>query len=245
VAVDSSGNVYVSGSTYNFLSDPYPSLIDAFVNKYDTNGNLVWTRLSGQHSESFSYGVSVDNSGDIYQVGYTGTNVFGANAGGFSGTSDAFVIKYDPGGAVLWKKEWGDQFNQVTTGISTDALGGVYIAGYTDGAMSALYGGKAYNVFLSKLDVDGNLIWTLQKGSGYWDFSTAVSSDAIGNAYFAGYTTGDFAGASFGNDDAFLIKIPNVPEPGSWLLSAIGLTACIRRHHMSASVHLLSAVEAD
>jgi hypothetical protein len=226
VAVDSSGNVYVSGSTYNFLSDPYPSLIDAFVNKYDTNGNLVWTRLSGQHSESFSYGVSVDNSGDIYQTGYTATNVGGPNAGGFSGTSDAFVIKYDPSGAVLWKKEWGTTSNEVTTGISADALGGIYISGYTDGGVSAVYGNKGYYSFLSKLDAAGNLIWSLQSGSGYGDVSFGVSADSLGNAYFVGRTEKTLSGIQYDNEDAILIKIHNVPEPASLIMFIVGV-ACV------------------
>jgi hypothetical protein len=155
VAVDSIGNVYVAGWT----SNPYTDVFEAFLTKYDTNDNVQWTRLSGTHTGSASYGVSVDNSGNIYQSGYTGRNVGGPNAGGiFSSSFDAFVIKYDPSGAVLWKQQWGNTFSEVTRGIATDTLGGVCISGSTNGGTSAEYGRDDDDPFLSKLDSVGNLV---------------------------------------------------------------------------------------
>ncbi len=99
VAVDSSGNVYVAGSTDGDLSSNTAltaSTTDFFVTKYDSSGNLVRTKQLGVSGKfTYAFGVAVDSSSNVYVDGYT----FGGLDGNtLMGYSDFFVTKYDSSG---------------------------------------------------------------------------------------------------------------------------------------------------
>ena len=102
--------------------------------------------------------------------------------------------------------------------VALDALGNVYCAGYTDGALGEAHGESDDDAFVMKLDSSGNLQWVTQLG----DTTTAtggdnsgeencysVAVDNSGNVYCAGYTDGALGEANGGNDDddAFVMKL--------------------------------------
>ena len=201
VSADGLGNVYTSGYTEGSLGNPNAGKKDAFVAKYNAAGNLLWTRLLGTGSDEVSYDVSADGLGNVYASGYSAGSLGGANAGSY----DAFLAKFDASGTSLWTRRIGTSTTDEARSISADGLGNVYISGLTSGNLVAGNAGD-YDVFLSRYDASGSLIWVRQLGTSAWDESNGVSADGLGNVYISGTTGGSMGGANAGSDDAFLAK---------------------------------------
>jgi uncharacterized delta-60 repeat protein len=172
VAVDPSGNIYVTGATYSFSVGSY----DVFLLKYDPSGSLSWQKTWGGSSSEYGYGVAVDPSGNIYVTGYTYS--FGA------GGADAFLLKYNPSGSLSWQKTWGGSSNDYGYGVAVDPSGNIYVTGYT---YSFDVGG--YGVVLLKYGSSGNLLWRSTWGGLNYDYGYGVAVDSSSNIYLTGYTT--------------------------------------------------------
>ena len=202
VSADGLGNVYISGSTTSSLGGAFQGgLYDAFVSKYDSDGNRAWTRQLGSTGHEVSYGVSADGLGNVYISGWTTGDLYETNAGG----SDAFVSKYNADGEFLWTRQFGTSEDDGAYAVSADGLGNVYISGRTEGNLG---GGSDADgdAFVSKYDASGNFLWTRQLGSDEFEISNGVSADGLGNVYISGYTRGDLDGTNAGGDDAFVSK---------------------------------------
>ena len=89
VAIDGSGNAYISGYTGGDLGGTNAGLHDAFLAKYDSAGSLLWTRQLGTSSGDYG-SVAIDGSGNVYISGGTGGSLGGPNAG----SDDVFLAKY-------------------------------------------------------------------------------------------------------------------------------------------------------
>lgn len=201
VAEDASGT-YVAGGTLDALpGQTSAGLDDAFVRKYDTEGNVLWTSQFGTPAEDNALDISVDVSG-VYVAGYTFGSFPGeADASG----SDAFVRRYDTEGNVLWTSQFGSSAGLRAQGIAAHASD-VYAAGYTAGALSGQTSAGGLDAFVLKYDADGNLLWTSQFGSTADEWQPRIAVDASG-VYIAGYTRGTLPGqTSSGFDDAFFRK---------------------------------------
>src|SRR5262249_15887967 len=125
VAVHGSA-VYVAGYTLGTLPGQVNAgIFDAFVRKYDTDGNELWTRQFGTVASEEADAVAADDTG-VY-VGGTTVGVFPGQTS--SGFSDAFVRKYDVDGTELWTHQFGnnDTSPEAVTGIAVDGSGG-YVA---------------------------------------------------------------------------------------------------------------------
>jgi hypothetical protein len=193
--------VYVSGRTDGSLGGPYAGDFDTLIRKYDAAGNVQWTRQFGTARDEISGGISADGLGNIYVSGITNASLGGPNAGAY----DAFVRKYDAGGNVLWTRQLGTSSNEGSEGVSADDLGNVYVSGDTRGSLGGPIAGGS-DVFVSKYNAAGTLLWTRQLGSNSLDFNSGVSADGLGNVYIAGYTSGSLGGPHAGGYDAFVSK---------------------------------------
>ena len=92
VAVDSSGNIYITGTTAGNLNDIGAGGEDIFLACYDTEGTLLWSRQIGTIGDDVSRSVAIDAWDNVYITGYTNNNLGGTHAGG----DDAFLIKFQP-----------------------------------------------------------------------------------------------------------------------------------------------------
>jgi len=90
VAVDASGNAFISGTTNGNLGGTHSGAQDAFVARYDPAGNRLWTEQLGTRSEDRSYSVAADGLGNVFISGRTWGNLGGTNAGSW----DAFLVKF-------------------------------------------------------------------------------------------------------------------------------------------------------
>jgi hypothetical protein len=122
---DGIGNVYISGATQGDLGGEYAGgFHDAFVAKYDTNGNVAWIRQIGGDGADEAYGLFVDPNGGIVITGNSDelTGERPARIG------NSFVAKYNDAGNLLWAEELGVAGAK---SISIDSFGGLYVSGET------------------------------------------------------------------------------------------------------------------
>jgi len=186
VATDATGNVYVAGIAEGILDGNtlagYPGL---FVTKYDSDGVMQYTRqdVAGAYGNS----VAADANGNVYVAGYT-------NVG--TGNKDFFVIKYDSVGVMQYTRQLGvmgaDTFGR---SVTTDVNGNVYVAGDTKGGLDGNMLIGSQDFFVTKYDSIGVKQFTRQLGvTGFAVFGYSVTTDANGNVYVAGTTSGAFDG---------------------------------------------------
>ena len=204
VAIDNGGNVYVAGSTAYNPANPAAVSSNVLLVKYDSDGNGQWYRVFGAYGDGGAHAVAADNTGNVYVAGYTYGSVDG-NPG--AGGQDAFVIKVDGGGNVLWARQLGTPATDYATGVSVDFGGNVYVAGTTFDGLDGNAGAGGGDLFVAKFDGSGNKLWTRQLGSPVRDSAAGVCTDRNGNVIVTGYTDGSLDGnASAGSIDLFVVK---------------------------------------
>lgn len=213
VAVDASGQAYVTGET---SSGDFPTTagaydtthngsVDVFVSKLSTTGDgLAYSTLIGGNGFDSSGGIAIDASGNAYVTGSTNsTNGFPTTAGAFdtsrNGLNDAFVTKIDATGAALSYSTFlgGTGSEEYGRGVAVDSTGHAYVAGSTDAPdfpTTATAYDSTYNLkgdaFLTKVDPTGTGLWySTFLGGGSGDSALGVAIDESGNAYVTGTTT--------------------------------------------------------
>lgn len=197
VAWDASG-VYVVGEWRGLFLPDQTVQPDAFLRKYDGNGNLLWNRIFGTSAGEEARAVAVDSSG-VYVFGYTG----GALGGPSSGGADVFVRKHDTNGNHMWTRQFGSSGNDFGYSGAVDASG-VYVAGSTFGTLPNQTSAGGEDAFVRKYDLDGNELWTRQFGTPSIDRARGVAAD-VEDPVVAGVTFGTLPGQSnSGESDAFV-----------------------------------------
>ncbi len=201
VAVDSSGNTYISGVTGGDLDGTNAGSADAFLTKFDASGNVLWTRQIGTAKFDGCRAVAVDSAGYIYISGGTS----GSLGGTYAGAGDTYLTKFDPSGNVLWSRQIGTTKSDESFGVAVDGSSNVYITGTTSGSLGGANEGED-DIYLTKFDSSGNVVWTQQIGTEDDDFAQSVTVDSSGNIYISGGTYGSLDGTNAGSVDAFLTK---------------------------------------
>jgi hypothetical protein len=211
IAVDDSGNVYTTGwfeNTVDFdpgLGNTYLASAggtDFFILKLDTAGNFLWARRIGNTSFELCYSIAVDDWGNVYTTGsFGGISDFDPGPGTFNltgfGASDVFILKLDAAGNFVWAKCFrGTSFNGGNS-IAVDDFGNVYTTGYFAGNADfdpgagtvLLASAGSFDIFISKLDVDGNYLWAKGIGGTSQDEGRSIAVDNSGNVYTTGHFT--------------------------------------------------------
>ncbi len=223
--VDQQGNIYVSvnfnSPTITFgsytLTHPGGNAFCACLAKFDASGNVLWATNAG--GSSFTYDIAVDHSGNIYMTGSidSSTVTFGNFTLYKLGIADAFIVKYDPAGNVIWAKNAGAAgAGAVGFSLAADALDNIYLSGYFNSS-SISFGPfvingvlNSWNIFLVKYDAAGNELWA--KCVSNPAFVHKITSTGSGNVYMTGYffppyiTFDSITLNSTGVHDAFLVK---------------------------------------
>ena len=228
LAVDDEGNAYASGiliKDSNLPPEEFGLAVqdDAFAIKFDENGNQQWfTTLSlpffpedSPFADEFSpffdesYGIDVDNEGNVYATGWTQ---------GLVEIADPVrpLLKYDYWLSQLdadsGEVESTQQFNSSDNGlefawdVETDSEGSAIVGGWTTGDISGSNG--SYDPFLAKYNSDGTQEWVRQFGTSGDDglFTASFDIDSENNIYVTGYTDSDLGGANQGDYDTWVAK---------------------------------------
>jgi hypothetical protein len=201
ISAKEAGAVYFSGSRGSTPPGSSQLVIDAFVGKYDSAGNLEWIRTFATEFADRGQGVAADGIGNVYLAGGTG----GGPLGNVSDNQDAYVRKYDSDGALVWTELVASAAFDSVNGAATDASGNVYIGGITRGSLASMHAG-GHDAFVSKLDSEGTHLWTRQFGTISDDYVAGVDADSLGNVYLVGTTFGNLDGNNAGFADAFVRK---------------------------------------
>ncbi|MBD1895739.1 PA14 domain-containing protein [Coleofasciculus sp. FACHB-129] len=203
IAVDNSGNIYMTGGTAGSLDSASSTGggTDAFITKYATAGDssqptLAWVRQLGTSTRDWSRGVTVDSTGNVYIAGIT----FGSLDGNINGSginadwSDPFLTKYDADGNKLWTRQLGSSGFDYNVGVTGDGIGNIYTLGYDDGP-----GTQSGDSVVTKWDSSGNKLWSRIVGTQDFDWASGIATDSAGNVYIAGQT-------GYSQTDAFVTK---------------------------------------
>ena len=217
IAVDSSGDAYVTGSasSSDFPTTPaafqaacrggsYYSCADAFVSKLNAAGSaLVYSTYLGGSDDDTGTGIALDAAGSAYVTGNTVSSDFPTTPGAFQttygGNGDAFVSKLNAAGSALLYSTYlgGSNFDQGLA-IVPDSLGNACVTGWTGsadfpttpGAFQTTLGYE--DAFVTKLNTTGSaLVYSTYLGGDdeyYQNAGAGIAVDRSGNAYVTGWT---------------------------------------------------------
>ncbi len=208
LATDASGNVYVVGFTDGGIDGNIKQgSYDFFLTKYDISGKKLFTKQSGVAGAlALAYDVAIDAAGNVYVAGYTNGGLDGNT---LSGTQDLFLTKYSSSGVKLFTKLMGAAGSMTQAfSISIDASGNVYVVGTTTGGLDGNARTGTEDFFVTKFNSSGAKQFTKQMGVvGGVTFGQSVATDASGNVYVSGITSGGLDGNTLtGDQDLFVIK---------------------------------------
>ena len=236
---DTAGNVYVGGHFAGGPADFDPGTdilpitseggLDGFIQKLNSDGNLVWVDQLGGAGNVFVQKIKTDATGNIYVSGYfTGSNDFDPGTAtliksSISGSADVFVLKLASTGDLVWVKSFGGSLGDYLTSLDIDTLGNIYTTGYFMGTANFDPNGNSnfssnggQDIFIQKLDNNGNLLWVHSFGNSRSDQGRIVKVDNDNNVYLGGYFEnsidfdpgeGDATRTDNGSSDAFLQKL--------------------------------------
>ena len=214
IAVDSSGNAYVTGggvipTTPGAFQKSLASHAgeNAFVSKLNPSGSalLYSTYLGGTGGTGTDYGmgIAVDSSGNAYVAGVTDSSDFPTTAGAFqpslTGSVNAFVSELNSSGSALAYSTGLGSGMEYGFGIALDSVGDIYVTGctkscqfpVTPNAIQPTCGGK-WDAFLSALYPAGegaaDLLYSSYLGGSDSDVGLGIAVDPSGNAYLTGFT---------------------------------------------------------
>ncbi len=236
--IDPSGNLYTTGVFRDIIDfDPGAGVFnltstgndDIFIQKLDATGAFVWAKqIGGSSGGDEGRSLTIDATG-VYVTGkFFGTVDFDPGVGILNlnslGGDDVFVLKLDVVGNFVWVKQMGGASSDAARGIALDTSGNIYTTGFFMGTadfdpgvgISNMISVGAEDVFISKLDINGDFLCTTQIGGSGLDIGTSIILDASGDVHTVGAfnATSDFdpsAGTanltSIGSSDGFTSKI--------------------------------------
>ncbi len=205
ITVDRGGNAYVTGWT---RSSDFPTVggrrfgdsegMDAFVAKFDPQGQLLFSFRIGGRDDDRGYGIAVDPPGNIYLTGETASSTFPVRdpyQARHAGESDAFLVKFDrEGSRILYATYLGGRKIDTARGIAVDEEGAAYITGTTasidfprKNAFRDTKGGIR-DAFVAKFDPIGALVYSTYLGGLLSEAGLAIAVTPAGEAVVTGVT---------------------------------------------------------
>jgi uncharacterized delta-60 repeat protein len=206
VTVDSSNNIYVTGTTAGGLdTNTNSGDRDIFLVKYNSSGTKQWTQQLGTNGNDFGEGVTVDSSDNIYVTGTTAGGLDGNTHLG--GSWDIFLVKYNSSGTKQWTQQLGTSSDDGAQGVTVDSSDNIYVTGWTSGGLDGNTSSGADDLILVKYLDNGTKVWTEQLGTSSQDTGYGVTVDSSDNLYVTGPTSGGLDGnTNAGDSDLFLVK---------------------------------------
>jgi uncharacterized delta-60 repeat protein len=185
IAVDASGNVYVTGwNDHSFTYTDYVTI------KYNSSGAQQWVaRYDGPgHADDRATGIAVDTSGNIYVTGWS-------QSGSLIGTSDYATVKYNSSGVLQWVARYDGPGNSSdhAVALAVDGLGNVYVTGSSFGTNTVT------DYATVKYSSAGAELWVARYDgpSHFYDYPTALAIDETGNVHVTGVSDGPSTGQGF------------------------------------------------
>jgi uncharacterized delta-60 repeat protein len=206
MAVDGSGNIYVTGYSYGIGTD-----LDYAAIKYNSNGDTVWVRRYNGPGNDWDYtsAIDVDGFGNVYVTGES------YNSGTYN---DYATIKYNSNGDTTWVRRYDGpaSYYDYASAIAVDSSGSIYVTGRSPGSMTY------FDYATIKYNSNGDTVWVRRyNGPGNSnDFAYALAVDDSSNVYVTGNdysieTEGDYATIKYNsNGDTVWVRRYNGPGDG-------------------------------
>jgi glucose/arabinose dehydrogenase len=236
VALDSTGHIYVAGTTDSAdfpttgeIQDQFGGTTDAFVVKLDPTGSTtIYATYLGGGSLDSAQAIGVDRNGNAYVGGFTDSVDFPTRMplqGTIGGSFDGFVAKLDAAGSSLVYSTYiGGSGRDFVLGLDVDNQGQVYVAGDVESTdfptvnpLQSQWGG-VWDAWAAKLTASGDrFVFSTYLGGSSMDAGFDIEVDANGFVYVAGFTISSnfptanaFQHARAGDVDAYVLKLaPN------------------------------------
>ncbi|HEY9671697.1 MAG TPA: SBBP repeat-containing protein [Waterburya sp.] len=203
IVTDKDGNSYLTGVTKGDLggTNQLPGNYDVWLAKYDSNGSQVWTRQFGANQVDTSFGIDIDDNGNVYLSGFAVQE----ESGILSFQDDPWVGKYDSNGNPQWFQTLGSSASDEGYGVTVSSDGSVYSTGWTLGELGGVNAGL-YDIWVAKHDNKGQAEWIKQFGTQDYEFPWGIDTDTQGNVYITGWTLGSLGKENAGSYDAWVAK---------------------------------------
>ena len=170
VVVDSSGNAYVLGQTYDSTTSN-----DLYLIKYNTSGALQWQKKLGGTLTDQAYGIAIGNDNHIYVTGSTL----------ISGQPNVSVltVKYNTAGDVIWQRELRRTGSDYGPGIAVavDNSANVYVAGEVQDGVSP-------KILVMKYSSSGTVLWKRLLNGAQPEGPASIKVDSAGNVFVFGWS---------------------------------------------------------
>lgn len=255
ISVDLSGNVIATGLFNNSVNfDPLAGsqilksqgLLDVYIAKYDSLGQYQWAKSFGGIDNDFSRGITTDDKGNVFTTGYfSGIAKYEPMSIGksmsSSGGNDVFIVKLDKGGNLAWVNQLGGTKSDYVYAVSVDASGAVYTTGSFQGSADFDPSANSLNlvskggsdIFISKLDKNGNAVWATSMGGISDDEGTAI---AVLNNGKDVYTAGDYRNTVDFDPDAPFVNLSAVGSADVFMHKLSMPTSAISPSFMDAAI---------
>ncbi len=204
LATDKDDNIIMGGWTFKDFAGENAGFYDAWVTKFDGDGNQLWSQQFGTVDHDFLWDLDTDSDGNIYATGWTLGDLGGVNAGSY----DPWLAKYDSEGNQQWLRQFGTSGDDGSFlgGIEIDSNDNIFLTGYTDSNLGGENAGS-YDAWAAKYDREGNQVWLEQFGTPDYDYSGSVSVDNFGSLYVTGVTEGSLGASNAGSYDSWVAKL--------------------------------------
>ncbi|MDP1727441.1 MAG: SBBP repeat-containing protein [Bacteroidota bacterium] len=236
INIDTNLNILICGTTYSSTgiatSGAHQTTFgggtgDAFIAKFGPFGTLYWATYYGGSLSDYAWSITSDKPyGYVMVAGNTYSTSGISTSGAFqtikSGSEDAFIVKFDPYGVIVWGTYFGGSSPDRGYSIATDSYGNVIAAGYT-GSATGIASTGAYQTtigsnpdgFIVKFNSSGFRLWSTYVGGNGGDYLYGLTSNTSGDIFITGYTgstsgistSGAFQTTLTGTgSDAFIVK---------------------------------------
>jgi hypothetical protein len=215
VITDDQNNVYVAGSFKssaiifgsNILtnSDPSEFTYDIFITKYDSVGNILWSKQEGGLNDEYLRAIAIDTSGNLLAAGHfnSASLSVGPTTLSSSGLFDIFFVKYDQTGSLLWANKGGGTTTDYCHSIATDRNGNIFIGGGFGSPVLSLDSisltTATASMYIAKYNSSGNILWA-KNANGSGSNVQDIATDTSGNVFVTGF----FSGPTFSLDTLIL-----------------------------------------
>jgi hypothetical protein len=233
LATDPSGNVLLAGTfngliTIDKMTKGPAAKNDVYLAKLTKDGKHVWSKQLMSLGSPAVTGIATDANGGIVIVGRfddeltigNNTKLVAPNK-----SNTMFVARLDAQGNAVWSKAIGDVAEQHVTDVTVDKAGNIVLTGYFKGVMDfGKVGGNgapvvitatdAYDVFLAKIDPQGNPVFASRFGGFLDQLAYGVATDGANNIAVVGsfYGNIDFGGGTFNTPDGNAFAASFTPQ---------------------------------
>jgi len=228
---DKQGNFVITGlvsgtADFGSIQITAKAREDIFVAKIDSQGNWLWAKRAGKaNQDSYGFGIAVDGQNNVFISGMCGAkSSFGTNKLTSKGEWNIFVAKLDTNGKWLWAQgattnlEYQHRFDLSVDKQGNSVLTGPFEQQATFGKFQ-LTTKSSRNIFIAKLDSQGNWLWAKRVGSPGGKKCDAVAIDKDGNIFLTGLFVGatDFGRFKVSSKGGLELFVAKLSSGGHWL----------------------------